>query len=209
MSDRRSDNKNKLLTQLTELIKSKVPHPASEMVMEFASQYYSASSYEGLSERKIDSIYGATLACWELIQTFDGKQPQVRVYNPDLEQHGWHANHTVIEIHNADMPFLVDSVRMELNRRELAIHSIHNTVLQVERDGEQLTGLVAADAKNKGGQAESLIYLEIDRHSDADELKAIRNALKMAYMAAESNMNDVIKDALSKTVIHEPAKDLS
>ena len=39
--------------------------------------------------------------------------------------------------------------------------------------------------------------------------KAIRNALKMAYMAAESNMNDVIKDALSKTVIHEPAKDLS
>ena len=41
----------------------------------------------------------------------------MRVYNPDFEQHGWQSPHTVVEIVTDDMPFLVDSVTMELSRQ--------------------------------------------------------------------------------------------
>jgi len=44
----------------------------------------------------------------------------VRAYNPTREQHGWQSTHTVVEIVNDDMPFLVDSVAMELNRQQIA-----------------------------------------------------------------------------------------
>ena len=58
----------------------------------------------------------------------------MRVYNPRLEQHGWQSTHTVVEIVNDDMPFLVDSVSIELNRHGLGIHLIIHPVLAVRRD---------------------------------------------------------------------------
>ena len=59
---------------------------------------------------------------------------KLRVYNPKLEQHGWQSTHTVVEIVNDDMPFLVDSVGMELNRHGLGIHLIIHPVVAVRRD---------------------------------------------------------------------------
>ena len=40
----------------------------------------------------------------------------MRVYNPQFEEHGWQSTHTAVEIVTDDMPFLIDSVSMELNR---------------------------------------------------------------------------------------------
>ena len=48
--------------------------------------------------------------------------PKLRVYNPRAEEHGWSSPHTVIEIVNDDMPFLVDSVTMEVNRQGYTLH---------------------------------------------------------------------------------------
>ena len=59
---------------------------------------------------------------------------KLRVYNPKLEQHGWQSTHTVVEIVNDDMPFLVDSVGIELNRHGLSIHLVIHPVLAVRRD---------------------------------------------------------------------------
>ncbi len=47
---------------------------------------------------------------------------------------GWQSTHTIIEIIHKDIPFLVDSVRMELNRREMAIHFINHAVLPLSRN---------------------------------------------------------------------------
>ena len=52
----------------------------------------------------------------------------VRVYNPTYEQHGWQSPHTAIDIVSDDMPFLVDSVSMELSRREAGIHVLVHPV---------------------------------------------------------------------------------
>ena len=42
--------------------------------------------------------------------------------------------HTFVAVLHEDMPFLVDSVRIELNRRGLTVHAIQNAVLAVARD---------------------------------------------------------------------------
>ena len=62
--------------------------------------------------------------------------PKVRVYNPRFEEHGWQSTHTAVEIVTDDMPFLIDSVSMELNRRGCGVHLIIHPVLSVRRDAD-------------------------------------------------------------------------
>ena len=95
----------------------------------------------------------------------------VRVFNPTIEEHGWQSTHTVIEIVNDDMPFLVDSVTMEVNRHGLTLHLIIHPIMRRRRataDGT-LTGLAADGAK--AATRESFIHVEVDRVSDAAALR--------------------------------------
>jgi len=58
------------------------------------------------------------------------------VYNPRFEEHGWQTTHTVLEMVNDDMPFLVESTRMEINRQGYGIHLMLHPVMKVRRDPE-------------------------------------------------------------------------
>jgi NAD-specific glutamate dehydrogenase len=82
---------------------------------------------------------------------------------------GWSSRHTVIEIVNDDMPFLVDSTTMEINRRGASLHLIVHPIFAVERDGDgQLVALHARGAAGSEAAArESWMHIEIDRQVDA------------------------------------------
>ncbi|MBE9396798.1 NAD-glutamate dehydrogenase [Pontibacterium sp. N1Y112] len=175
MSDQLCDSSS-LLSPLTDLLQQRLSADMATQVTDFSSRYYQTATHEELNERSLDNLYGATLSCWQFLQNFNADAPKVRLYNPDLEQHGWRAQHTVIEIVQSDMPFLVDSVRMALNRRGLVIHTIHNSILFTRRD-DNGDLLELCDKSVEGTSAESFIYLEVDRTSDDAELKAILSAL--------------------------------
>ncbi|GGO75660.1 NAD-specific glutamate dehydrogenase [Marinobacterium nitratireducens] len=195
MSEQRGENKHKILQQLDELYQSRLAPEVAARVEDFSARYYRVSPLQELGERRIDNLYGATLSCWEFLNESEGCTPRVRVFNPDLEQHGWHCNHTVILILHPDMPFLVDSVRMELNRREMAIHVVHSSVLGVVRDEDgNFEELV--ERKDERGSAEALMYFEVDRHSAADEVKQLRAHLLEVLGEVRASVADF--DAMRK-----------
>ncbi len=90
--------------------------------------------------------------------------PKLRVYNPRPDEHGWSSPHTVIEIVNDDMPFLVDSVTMEINRQGYTLHLLNHPLFPRKRDAEG--ALESIGAAGQGGPAESLIHVEVDREID-------------------------------------------
>ena len=189
MSERICDS-SALLSPLTDLLQQRLSAEMATQVTDFSSHYYKTATSEELAERSLENLYGATLSCWQFVQSFDGLKPKLRLYNPDLEQHGWRAQHTVIEIVQTDIPFLVDSVRMALNRCGLVIHTIHNAILFTRRnENGELIELCEKSAE--GAQAESVIYLEVDRTSDDAELKAIydklKKVLKHVHIAVEDH----------------------
>jgi glutamate dehydrogenase len=59
---------------------------------------------------------------------------KVRLFNPGLADHGFESRHTIVQIVNDDMPFLVDSIANEFNRREIAVHLLAHPVMAVRRD---------------------------------------------------------------------------
>ena len=120
-----------------------------------------------LRGREPVDLYGAALSHW----TF-GRGPRrrarsrVRAYNPTFEQHGWQSPHTAIDIVCDDMPFLVDSVSMELSRRETGIHVLVHPVV-----GD-----------------ESYMHIEVDRQArraSTSSSDALRGVLAQVRAAVE------------------------
>ena len=189
--DNRNSHKNTLLTKLAELFSAKLEPAIAEEVGRFSRLYYHVTPVDELEERRMDNIYGATLSCWHFMQQLDPGTAKLRVFNPDVEQHGWHSNHTVIEVLNSDMPFLVDSVRMELNRQGLSIHAIHNSIITVKRDEKgQLLQVIDRDKATPSCRRESAIYLEVDRRSDQQALLKIEVDLQDALNDVRAAVKD-------------------
>src|SRR5579863_468487 len=166
-----------LINDVVDYARGRLPEPVFAAVEPFLLHYYEQADADDVQSRSIADLYGAAMAHWQTAQKFVSGSEQLRVYNPVLDQHGWHSDHTVVEIVNDDMPFLVDSVTMELNRLGLALHSAIHPVFRVWREtkgqhaGEiERIGQGHSEAGDTHSELESFIHFEVDRCSDAQRL---------------------------------------
>ncbi|MGH8801454.1 MAG: NAD-glutamate dehydrogenase, partial [Casimicrobiaceae bacterium] len=165
MNDTSQDIRTQRLDEITRLVDTKVAPEQRRVLQAFIARYYAQVDSEDLQERLPADLYGAALSHWNFARRREPGRPRVRVFNPTIEDHGWQSKHTIIEIVNDDMPFLVDSVAIEVNRHGLTIHLIVHPILAVERGSDgTLTGLAAEGASSPC--RESFIHVEIDRTSD-------------------------------------------
>src|SRR5690625_7369756 len=88
-----------------------------------------------------------------MLQQYSAAEPDVRLFNPSMQEHGWCSPHTVLQVHQTDMPFLVASIRCELNRRNIAIHTIKSVPLQVHRDSAHKLKQLSFSSSMKIGRA--------------------------------------------------------
>ena len=91
----------------------------------------------------------------------------VRVFNPDPGVDGWSSRFTSIYISQSDMPFLVDSLRIVLNRRELNIYILQSNPIWAVRDENGLLLSTHSDYMD-GAEREALISIEVDRHAESE-----------------------------------------
>nr|WP_323808486.1 NAD-glutamate dehydrogenase domain-containing protein [Lysobacter enzymogenes] len=125
----------------------------------FAQAFYKRMSGDEMPQHAADGW--AALAADFLDFARDRKPGNalVRLFNPQLKSHGWESPHTVLQIANDDMPFLVDSVTMALADQGIGVHVLGHPVVAFRRDK---AGKLAAVGE---GQAESLMHLELDRQT--------------------------------------------
>lgn len=179
-----TDSRQPFIERLAQTISEFHDDSQQQALTEFADLYFRRAALVEFQGRQYKDIYGFIAGWWQLISRFTGEQASIRVYNPNLDEHGWLSSNTVIQVHVKDMPFLTDSIRLELNRRHIRIHHLQSRVLQVVRD--EPGNLVDVLERNEEGKAldngeylrkEALINFEISRHSDPSELAEIRKAL--------------------------------
>ena len=153
--------------------------PPHEQVAELVRAYYRHVAAEDLADRSDADVYGAFAAHYRLA----GNRPQgtanVEVMTPTLAEHGWAANgHSVVEVVVDDMPFLVDSLTMELSRQLRDVHVVIHPNFDVVRD---ITGVLQSvrpvpdGSLEPEGEAvrESWMHVEIDRLPEGEDLRAV------------------------------------
>jgi glutamate dehydrogenase len=135
----------------------------------FVRQYYRQVDPEDLAARSVEELAGAALSHWQfgrVRSAADRGRARVRVLSPTAAEHGWTSRHTVIEVVNDDMPFLVDSSSMEVNRQGLTLHLIVHPVLAVERDASGALTRVTSRRDAPDLPRESWMHIEVDRQVD-------------------------------------------
>lgn len=174
------ESRTDVIDRLVEHVLERLPHHEAPLVKRFIHQYYLSVSPEDLTAKGILDLYGAVLSHWHYLAERKKGEIKVRVYNPQLEQHGWQSTHTVIEIAFDDMPFLVDSVSMELHRMGLNIHLIiHLGSIRLKRDeNDKVIEVLDYHDKDDDVLPEAAIYIEIDRQSDPEMLEKIEQRLR-------------------------------
>lgn len=179
------EQKKALIDKVTALLEDRLPAAKAKTVAEFCRHYFANVAVEDLLDIEPENLYGIVLSHWNFAQQRSPGTSSVRVYNPSFDEHGWQSTHTVVEIVTDDMPFLVDSVIMELNRQGLRVHLIIHPTFQVERDKKG-----ALQAMGESGETESFMHCEVDRQSDPATFEQIEQNIQRIL----SNVRTAVED---------------
>jgi glutamate dehydrogenase len=180
----------------------------AELAQAFSRQFYRWVAPEDVADRDPLDLYGLALGHFNFARERTPGAPKVRVYNPRFEDDGWQSTHTAVEIVTDDMPFLIDSVSMELNRRGCGVHLIIHPVLAVRRDedGTLVEILPPSETIEEGAIGESVIHAEVARQSDPGRMREIEGHLRRVIgevRAAVEDWPDMRARALEAADEHE------
>ncbi len=140
--------------------------------------YYAHVPAQDLLDEDPGTLFRASLAHWKFAETRARERSSVRVYNPQLEEHGWKCEHTVIEVVTDDMPFLVDSVAADLMCQDLDFHFIAHPVFDVVRnDKGRIVGILPQGAGDETYRPESFMHMRINAQAP-EHLKEIEDRLR-------------------------------
>ena len=156
----------------------------------FAGECLEQLDADDLGETRVEDLAGALLSHWQFGARRAGGAPKVRALSPTLAADGWSSRHSVIEVVNDDMPFLVDSTTIEINRQGLTLHLIVHPVFAVRRDASGALLALAPPAREPAWPRESWMHVEVDRLVDADQRVALVSGIEKVLGEVRAAVTD-------------------
>ena len=171
--------REQFLSQVQYLVNQRLQGQVPQTFSRFVELFFHQYPINELEGRDWQDVFGCVYGFWQFLQQHNNRAPKIKVFNPNLEEDAWLTSHTVVVVLQRDMPFLVDSIRMEFNRRNIAVHTVKSTIVNCLRDDQhQLQNLEDDSVNNEGYQKEALLFFEIDLRTAEKELTDIRTSLQ-------------------------------
>lgn len=170
--------KQKQASQLEKIL-SALPKSADAALGQYVEQFYVKMPVADLEA--MDSRQAAAIAqsAYAFMQKRTPGMPKIRIFKPEIKSYGYASKHTVVELLNDDMPFLIDSLSAELSRHGLTVYETLHPYFKVVRDkkGDMLSLAAEAD-KRASGVVESLIHFEVSALPDDVNSEALTKDLE-------------------------------
>lgn len=203
-----NEHSAQIIKGLNSLLRKRLDAKQAKLIGKFVLHYFSSVATDELQERELENLYGALLSHWRFICQRQPGEVKVRVYNPSLERDGWKSTHTVIEASHDDMPFLVDTILIAINRMGMNIHFIVNAgdmYMKRDANGNVVDVITSKGEARAGATPEAQIFIEIDRQpDDPNVLNMIKHNIEAvladvrlvvsSFTAMKSDMADVIEN---------------
>ena len=167
-----------ILKNVAKLISEKLPVERQQLVEEFASRLFENMAIEDLEKRIDVDLYGAALSLFNAFNEAHQEQLFIKVFNPQQGTDSWQSENTVIQIVVNDLPFLVDSIRMALNRLEITSHLMLHTPVKVNRDDKGFASEFVDLKKGKASHQQTVFFIEVDRKAEQKQLDELSTELK-------------------------------
>jgi len=181
MSFKFNEHHQKIINALLKEVDKKITTGQAGIIRQFIEYYYSTVADYDLEGRHTIDLYGAALSHWNLFTNRQPNECKVRIFTPQYEQFGWQSSHTIIQIVQRDMPFLVDSIRIELAKHGITLHLLINPgriAAKRDKEGNLVEIMPLGESTGKEGYtSESLIYFEIDQQVDEQRIKRLEESL--------------------------------
>ena len=191
MAVKAGDLEHDLIESLGQTVGRQLADAAPESYQEFVRQYYHWVPAKDLADRDQADLCGAVVAHWRTARRRARGEAKVNVYNPQRERDGWTSPYTVVEIVSDDMPFIVDSVTMELSRQGANIELIVHPVMRVVRDQEgELTQVLEPGGVAFGFFTESVIHAEVAYEPDPERLSVLRAGVELVLEEVRAAVED-------------------
>ena len=169
--------KQKFLRQVTSLVKKRSSARKGGFADQYIPAYFRRVTFEDVNRQPASEHAAIIENQLDFLFKRKPKELLIRVYNPTQERDGWESEHTVIEMVNDDMPFLVDSANLALAEMDFGVHLVIHPVIRVHRGPSgQLTQIVGKD--DEKATAESVMQIHIDRETDATTLNLIQSEIE-------------------------------
>lgn len=143
--------------------------------------------------RSINDLYSASVDFFTFISQRDPEQVNARVYNPNIDEHGWACGRTVLLLNCKDIPFIVDSVRMVVEQSGCSLRVLKSTVLGIERaNGKivKLSSIDRSDYRENSLPQETFLYMELSLIASEEE----RATLEASVLDVIAHCNQVVSD---------------
>ena len=159
----------------------------------FITLYYDQIPDTDLSTATPEDFGGAAISHWQLLQKRKPGEALVKIFNPQLDQHGWQCAHTVIEIVFDDMPLLVNSVSMAVLEKNINIHLTVHPIFNIVRDKDHRIINLPDDQgcpADANASREAVIHMQIDRQADKNQIEQLtRYVDKTLFRVAAINQD--------------------
>jgi len=160
------------LAPIMDAIRKRVSGAAAQAeARAFADAFYKRMEEDEYPHHNADGWAAIAVDTLAFARTRKPGSANVRIFNATQKSHGWESPHTVLQIINDDMPFLVDSVSMALAEMGVGVHVLGHPLVRFTRDK---AGKVSAVGE---GKHESLMLLEIDR-LPPDEMAQVEKRIR-------------------------------
>ena len=203
----RDERKAELIEQAVDRLRSRLEGERAARAAVFLRGFYAHVPPDEIVGETPENLYGAALSLWTFARERRPGQSEIRVHNPRHESHGWQSRHTIVEIVNDDMPFLVDSTVAAIQGEGAGVHLVIHPVYEARRDaGGRLVDLGAVrrrgggDASEPGGGesaaggsgatlSESVIHLQISEQP-AERHGGVRRAVAAVLADVRAAVDD-------------------
>lgn len=169
---------------ITQALVAKVPVQDATELATFTDKFWQGVVADDLVDRSIDQDTQLTWEAWEAFASFDAQRPVV-----DVAPARYGAECSVVKILTTDMPFITDSVLLEISRQGLNLRYLHNVTLQFR------------DTPSEEAADETLIFVEVDL-LDAQQSTGLVSGL-------EETLSDVAAVVTDHVAMREKALNLA
>ena len=182
-------SKQSILEQIKDVLSNRMPARLARQAAFYSDVYFKRVPTNDLTRES--AVMHATMVARQLdfLQQRKPGELLLRVFNAGKQQDGWECQHTIVELANDDMPFLVDTANMAMQELNLGVHLIVHPVFNIERDsaGKFMTFHPRANAKSK---KESFIHIHIEKQTGPVVLSAVEALLKTRMAMVRTTVDD-------------------